>query len=185
MAQGFKNTRKGISARFTAEEASLLQKLFSDVADTLEPEVSDETDPLASLIGISENSAVPTDPAVARILPVASDDPEVADEYRRFTELSLRQQKIGYLQMAALDVEAQDVVLDAEHARGWAAALNDVRLTLATRLDITSDADASATATKTDWRKVDTVEDYMALVYNFVSWLLDTLMEAMLDTLEP
>ena len=117
------------------------------------------------------------------MLPVASDDPEVADEYRRYTEISLRQEKIGHLQLAAMDLEKLDVVLDAEHARAWAAALNDVRLTLAARLNIQNENDAQLIAEKTDWNAVEDIEDYMSLIYNFVSWLLDTLMEAMLDSL--
>lgn len=183
MAQGFKSGRKGLTARFNAEEASLLQKLFTDVATTLEPDTDEGQDPLAALVGISENVSAPTDPALARMLPVASDDPEVADEYRRYTEISLRQEKIGYLQLAAMDLEKHDVVLDAEHARAWAAALNDVRLTLAARLNIQNENDAQLIAEKTDWNAVEDIEDYMSLIYNFVSWLLDTLMEAMLDSL--
>lgn len=183
MAQGFKNTRKGLHARFNAEEAQLLQRLFHDVAEALAPEHDENQDEFAALVGISENASIPEDPAVARMLPVASDDPEVADEYRRYTDLSLRQTKIGNLKLAALDLESHDVYLNSEHARAWAAALNDVRLTLAARLDITAEEDAEKISNHTDWNSVDTVEDYMALVYNFVTWLLDTLMETMLDSL--
>ncbi|MDO4898652.1 MAG: DUF2017 domain-containing protein [Rothia sp. (in: high G+C Gram-positive bacteria)] len=184
MAQGFKSTPRGFTARFTPEEVQVLTQLFEDVALTLEPDEQPNADPLAALVGISEAAQVPQDPAVARMLPVASDDPEVADEFRRFTELSLRQSKIAALNMAAMDAQSGDVTLDAEHARAWASALNDVRLTLATRLGLKNEEDATRIAAHTDWKDVSTTEEYMALLYNFMTWLQDTLMDAMLSTLD-
>lgn len=184
MAQGFKSTPRGITARFTDEEVRILTQLFEDVALTLEPDEAPDADPLAALVGITENTSVPTDPAVARMLPVASDDPEVADEFRRFTELTLRQTKISHLRLAAMDLRSGDLALDGEHARAWATALNDVRLTLGSRLGINSEADAERVTSHTDWEKVETTEDYMALIYNFVSWLQETLMDSLLSQLD-
>lgn len=184
MAQGFHPSRKGIQARFTAEEADLLKRLFHDVMVALEPEEDESRDPLAAMLGIAEHAEVPTDPVLARMLPVASDDPEVADEFRRFTELSLRQQKIGHLKLAAMDLESPHITLNQEHAQAWSTALNDVRLTLAARLSIESDQDAANIAERTEWNDVETVEDYMALVYNFVTWLLDTLIESLIQGLD-
>ena len=78
MARGFKRTRKGIVGRFEAPEVRLLQKLFSDVAETLAPEPRDTDDPLEALVGWDEDVAEPTDPALRRLLPTASSDPEQA-----------------------------------------------------------------------------------------------------------
>lgn len=180
MAEPFSRTPRGLSARFTPEEVQVLTRLLEDVALALEPEQDPHADPLAALVGISESAAVPSDPAVARMLPVASDDPEVADEYRRFTDLSLRQAKISHLKLAAMDIQAGTVHLDTEHANAWAAALNDVRLTLGSRLGIASATDAQRIGEHTDWEQVETTEDYMALLYNFVTWLQDSLMQALL-----
>lgn len=184
MAQGFKATPRGITARFTDEEVRILTQLLEDVALTLEPEEDPAADPLAALVGISDNTAIPTDPAVARMLPVASDDPEVADDFRRYTELDLRHTKIANLRQAALDLRGGQPLLTLQGAQAWAAALNDVRLTLGARLNITSEEDAGRIGTHTDWEKVTTTEDYMALIYNFVSWLQETLMEALLNQLD-
>lgn len=184
MAEPFSRTTRGLTARFTPEEVQVLTRLFEDVALALEPEEDPNADPLAALVGISEKADVPADPAVARMLPVASDDPEVADEYRRFTDLSLRQAKISHLKLAAMDIQAGTVHLDTEHANAWAAALNDVRLTLGSRLGITSAADAERVGEHTDWDRVETTEDYMALLYNFATWLQDSLMQALLIGLE-
>lgn len=184
MATGFKSTPKGFSARFSEDEAELLKKLADDVVLALEADQDPEADPLAAMVGISENATIPQDAAVARMLPVASDDPEVADEFRRFTELTLRQQKKTHLALLAYDVLALDVELDREHAQAWAAALNDIRLTLGSRLEINSEDDAAQVAEFTSVAEVETVEEYMSVIYNFVTWLQDTLMEAMLTELE-
>ncbi|MFW0121188.1 DUF2017 domain-containing protein [Rothia sp. CCM 9419] len=183
MAQGFKATPRGYTAQFSATEAELLGKLFNDVATALTPDEQPEKDPLAALIGITENTDIPEDPAVARMLPVASDDPEVADEYRRYTELSLRQHKIGNLKLAHMQVQHQNITLNDEHAQAWASALNDVRLTLAERLNIHSEEQAEKIGEYTNNNTVETVEEYMSFVYNFITWLQDTLMEAMLSQL--
>ncbi|ORC22250.1 MULTISPECIES: DUF2017 domain-containing protein [Rothia] len=184
MAQPFMSTARGITARFTPEEVEVLTRLFEDVALALEPESSPDDDPLAALVGISENVDVPSDPAVARMLPVASDDPEVADEYRRFTDLTLRRAKIEHLTQAAMDIQGGTVRLDTAGAHSWAAALNDVRLTLGARLGIASAADADRVGEQTDWHSVETTEDYMALLYNFVTWLQDSLMQTLLEGID-
>ena len=36
----------------------------------------------------------------------------------------------------------------------------------------------------TDWSKVENDDDYLAVVYNFVTWVQDSLMVAMLDSME-
>lgn len=184
MAEPFTPTSRGITARFTPEEVQVLTRLFEDVALALEPEEDPNADPLAALVGISDTASVPSDPAVARMLPVASDDPEVADEYRRFTDLSLRRAKIEHLTQASMDLQAGVVRLDTERANSWAAALNDVRLTLGTRLGITTAEDADRIGEHTDWGSVESTEDYMALLYNFVTWLQESLMQSLLLGLE-
>lgn len=184
MATAFRSTPRGISAQFTADEAELLRKLADDVITALEPQGEAATDPLAAMVGINDQAQAPTDPALARLLPVASDDPEVADEYRRYTDIGLRQQKIGNLNLLSMDVAARDVVLNEEHAHAWASALNDIRLMIGTRLGIESDEDSAKIAQQNSVDEVETLEEYMAVIYNFLTWLQDTLMEALLVDLE-
>lgn len=183
MARGFKRTRKGIVGRFEAPEVRLLQKLFSDVAETLAPEPRDTDDPLEALVGWDEDVAEPTDPALRRLLPTASSDPEQAAEFRRLTDRSLRERRIAALRASSLALESDPVVLTTEQAQDVARALNDVRLVLASRLGIDSPQDAERVAELTDFGTAQTVEQYMGVVYNFVSWLQETLMEALLKTL--
>ncbi|WP_431812698.1 DUF2017 domain-containing protein [Kocuria sp. cx-455] len=183
MAHGFKKTRKGIVGRFEAPEVQLLQKLFSDVAETLEPQVRPDEDPLAAMVGIDQDASEPTDPALKRLLPGASTDPERAEEFRRLTDRSLREAKIGALKASSFALESDPVTLTVEQAQDFARSLNDIRLVLATRLDITTSEDAERVGEQVDFAAVEDIHDYMAVVYNFVSWLQESLMNALLKTL--
>ncbi|WP_336857241.1 DUF2017 domain-containing protein [Sinomonas albida] len=183
MAEPFTYGRRGISGRFEDAERELLRGLFRDVVALLEPDETPEEDPLAALVGINPEATEPEDPALLRLLPNASkDDAEEAREFRRLTERSLRESKAGALRAASLGLESRDVLLDAAGAEHWATALTDVRLVLAERLGIHSEEDAEKIHGVTDWSDVgdDDVDAYLALVYNFVTWLQTTLVDAML-----
>ncbi|MFD0853082.1 DUF2017 family protein, partial [Actinomadura adrarensis] len=71
------------------------------------------------------------------------DDGEAAGEFRRYTEMGLRDGKrqaaLTVLESLEADPDDVDVVLDEEKAQIWLRALNDVRLALGTRLDITEE----------------------------------------------
>lgn len=183
MAEPFTYGRKGISARFEDAERELLRGLFRDVVALLEPDERPDEDPLAALIGISPDASEPEDPAVKRLLPnISKDDADASLEFRRLTERSLRETKAGALRAAALGLESRDVVLDATAAAHWATALTDVRLVLAERLGVHTEEDAERIHAVADWSDVgdDDVDAYLALVYNFVTWLQTTLIDAMM-----
>ncbi|WP_026555365.1 DUF2017 domain-containing protein [Arthrobacter sp. 35W] len=182
MAKAFTSTRKGITAHLETGERDLLRKLFADIIDMLEPETPAHTDPLAALIGLDMDVQAPRDPALLRLLPnVVRDDDAAALEFRQLTERSLRETKIGALRAASLALESEKVVLDADAARLFAMALNDVRLVLAERLEIRDEEDADRIHQVQDWSKAEDVDSYLALVYNFVSWLQEGLVQAMLS----
>lgn len=182
MAQGFRATRRGITARLEPAEKQVLGKLFADVAEALAPDEHPQ-DPLERMLGVSADASAPEDPAVRRLLPDASTEPERAAEFRRYTERGLREAKIGALRQAALALETEPVRLDPEQAGAFGRALNDVRLVLADRLGIRSEADAERIGAHDDWSAVEDVETYMSLLYNFVSWLQETLVQALLQEL--
>ena len=99
MAKPFKSTRRGITGALEPGEARLLGALLEDVISMLEPETEPGDDPLAAIVGMSGADAeatAPDDSAVRRLLPdaVRGDDDE-ALAFRRLTERSLREQKIG------------------------------------------------------------------------------------------
>ncbi|MCO1338170.1 hypothetical protein BJH93_04560 [Kocuria polaris] len=151
-------------------------------------------DPLWALTGLSpedfgdgETPALepPSDPAVLRLLPDAvRDDPEASAAFRAMTERGLRQSKVAALRAATMVLESAHIVLDEAAAQRFAAALNDVRLVLAERLDIRTDADSERVHGVDDWADAESIDDYLALVYNFVSWVQESLMQALLETLD-
>lgn len=189
MAKAFKNGSRGITGSLHSAERKLLRELFGDIIHMLEERAEvhrlpDDIDPLYALTGIrpAELALPPIkDAALARLLPDASDDKEIADEHRRLTEADLISEKLGRLREAQFLLETDKIVLDPAGAQRFAQALNDVRLVLAQRLDIRDEADSERIAQMVDAKDVTSPEEYLALVYNLVSWVQDTLMYALMD----
>lgn len=186
MAKAFKNGLKGITGFLEPAERDLLRSLFSDVISMLEPEEREGQDPLAALIGLDMEVAVPSDRAMKRLLPdISKNDDGASLEFRQLTERSLRETKVGALRAAALDLDKDEIILTPQGAKHWSMALNDVRLVLAERLDIRDEADADHVHRMQDWSQAEDVESYLALVYNFATWLQESLVQAMLLSLAP
>jgi uncharacterized protein DUF2017 len=84
----------------------------------------------------------PQDPVLARLLPDGyQDDPKAAGEFRKYTESSLREAK-KYFAQVMLDTLPEvggRIQLTADQARDWMRALNDVRLMIGVRLEVTED----------------------------------------------
>lgn len=150
----------------------VLDSLARQVAAMLQPDHAPPTDPLAVMVGIDPDAERPDDPALARLLPDAFvDDPEASAEFRRFTEVEIRQRKVA---------DAQDVRetlatpgpwrMDGDRARRWLGFLNDVRLVFGTRLAVTEDP-------------VELSEDDPLLpafsVYGWLGMLQETLVESL------
>ncbi|GAA3692695.1 hypothetical protein GCM10022377_01430 [Zhihengliuella alba] len=204
MARAFKNTRRGVTGHLERAERDLLRNLFDDVITMLEPDddeplaappSSPERDPLWELTGLSPEDFAsgagaaaaepPRDPALRRLLPDAvKDDDTAAAEFRGLTEHALRQSKTASLRAAKLALETSRLHLDDASAPRFAAALNDVRLVLAERLGIETEEDAERVHRLEDWAEAESVDDYLALVYNFVTWAQDSLMVALTERFE-
>lgn len=185
MAKAFKYGLKGITGYLEPAERELVRSLIDDVISMLEPEEIAEQDPLAALIGLDMEVETPTDRAVLRLLPnVMKNDDGASLEFRQLTERTLRETKVGALRAVALDLDRDELVLTADAARHWSMALNDVRLVLAERLDIRDEADAEHVHRMQDWSQAEDVESYLALVYNFTTWLQESLVQAMLQSIE-
>ncbi len=185
VAKAFKYGLKGITGHLEPAERELLRGLLDDVISMLEPEERPDQDPLAALIGLDMDVKEPTDRALQRLLPnVMKDDAAASLEFRQLTERSLRESKVGALRATALGLDKEDLVLSPEDARHWSRALNDVRLVLAERLDIRDEEDADHIHTMQDWSQAEDVESYLALVYNFTTWLQESLVQAMLAAME-
>jgi hypothetical protein len=127
-------------------------------------------DPLAAAVGIAATAEPPQDPALLRLLPDAYlDDQASADDFRRFTELDLRQQKAANATLARRTLgRVADGVLEVDPAEGraWLLALTDLRLVLAVRFGI---ADPGTQE-----------ERDPPAVYDWLTWLQSTLVDALM-----
>jgi len=114
-----KRTRSGVyELRLSPEERDVLRGLPTQMRDALE-------------LGTD-------DPAVARLNPSAClDDAEVDAEYHQMMDDDLNAGRLEAL--AAFEATVDAPRLDEEEALAWMRAINDVRLLLGTRLDVTDD----------------------------------------------
>jgi hypothetical protein len=98
----------------------------------------EERDLLRSLPGQLRDLLSTEDPSLRRLTPPAyEDDPEREEEYRRLVRDDLLRRRVETLEVMESTIDAQ--TLDEEQLTAWLAALNDLRLVLGTRLDVTED----------------------------------------------
>ena len=167
-----------ITARFTTDEAALIQNLTAQLIGMLtersDRSVGDE-DPLAAQLGIGSMTAAPVDPALARLLPDAyRDDNEAASDYRRFTEVGLTERKIANARAVAMSLSGAPtglrrtiaVRLDDPAVQAWLRTLTDLRLVLAERMEIVTDEDAAAER-----------DEPMGMIFDWLGYLQATLLE--------
>jgi hypothetical protein len=180
-----------------APEAGLLADLLRDLLELLDedslsaPSASDapsrSTDPLAAELGLEgfgdlgsdKPVAQPRDPALARLFPDAySDDPEAAAEFRRYTQSELgaerrRRASVAVSSLARVPGGGR-LSLSEKEALAWLGALNDMRLVLGTRLEITEDDQEPGQ----DFGPDDPRAAYVP-VYYYLGYLQETLVEAL------
>lgn len=182
-----------IIAGVVADVAELLGTSITDVSGGADLGPSEGPEGQGAVVGWpapwpSEAPGVPADPAVARLLPPAShDDGDLASEFRRLTESDLRAAKVANLRLvhrSLLGREGLLLVEDADAPR-WAAVLTDLRLVLSDRLGITTDDDAervyAVAAGESGDPAQDEVDHALATLYAALTWLQETLVQAMLD----
>ena len=147
-----KRTRSGVfELRLSPEERDVLRGLPAQMRDALE-------------LGND-------DPAVARLNPSAClDDAEVDAEFHQMMDDDLNAGRLQALDAFEATVDATS--LDEEAALAWMRAINDVRLLLGTRLDVSDDPGK---------RHVD-ADDPRApgfALYDYLSLLTQELVEAL------
>jgi hypothetical protein len=103
------------------------------------------------------------DPVVERLFPPGyADDPELARQYRELVHSDLNTQRLASLQVVEDTLEAKQ--LDAEQMGAWLTVVNDLRLVLGTRLDVTEDM-------AEDGVPDDDPRAPAFAVYGFLTWL--------------
>jgi len=157
-------------------------------------------DPLAGLASRGSGPPEPEDPAVRRLLPTASEDAEVAEEFRRLVEPDLRELKIARLLALVRALHrCERLAVPVERADLLSGALVDVRLVLAERLGL--DTDEAADELYRDLALVSYDDDgepvvagqrgpvaalrlHLGTVYAALTWLQESLVTAQLADLE-
>ncbi|MFF3017472.1 DUF2017 domain-containing protein [Streptomyces sp. NPDC057939] len=180
-------------------EISILRSLAVQLLELIgpgEPEPAADADPLAVLFASDGPSEPPSDPALARLFPDAyggpgagpKDDPEElrarSSEFRRFTENDLRTRKRedALAVVRSLDglTPAGDgaavLELTGELPHRWLGALNDLRLTIAARLDITEDDESAVLFRLPD----EDPRKPMVMAYLWLGGLQETLIETLI-----
>ena len=175
---GFRRTFGGrIVLRADEVERGILGDVVTQLVDFVRPQDDPDADPLARLVGIDPDAERPDDPALARLFPDAySDDDEAADEFRRFTERSLRETKVAHADtvLACLARSGDKVVLSRVEAQAWLGTLNDLRLTLGSRLGIQEDNHELLASLAEDDPAFSVFH-----VYDWLTFLQDTLVQAL------
>ena len=123
------------------------------------------------------------DPALERLLPAGHrEDSQAAAEFRRLTEDGLRRAKAGRLETAirALREGPDTVELDQDGAVAMVVALTDVRLVLGERLGLRDDEDVDRLDSLVGELDPDDPIVHAAAVYDFLTWLQETLAHALL-----
>jgi Domain of unknown function (DUF2017) len=136
-----------------------------------------DADALAAMVGFSDNTELPDDPVLARLLPDAyRDDPDASGEFRRYTESGLRSGKAAAARtvLATLPPAGGRIRLSEPEAQAWLRALNDVRLALGVRLEVTDDFDDQVANMEPD----DPRASYIG-VYQWLAFLQETLVRAL------
>ena len=208
MARGFKRKGEVFVAKLDAVERGLVVGLMEQVREILEPEADnpgdaggDAFDQIVAGLGgsgwgvsVSPEDQAPgvppspgdleqRDPALERLLPAAHrEDEQIAAEFRRFTEQGLRARKVANLSTAIAvlaAVEDQRVELDQAQAVAMVVSLTDVRLVLGERLGLRTDEDLDVLEAEVASLDEDDPAVYALAVYDFLTWLQETLAHAL------
>ncbi|WP_405903533.1 DUF2017 domain-containing protein [Streptomyces sp. NBC_00656] len=193
MAGHFEATPGGGAAVALDEvEIAILRSLAVQLLELIGPgdEPAEGEDPLAALFAEGP-SEPPSDPALARLFPEAygDDDTELraaSAEFRRFTENDLRTRKRDDALVVVRTLDALTpaeggaavLTLAADECRSWLGSLNDLRLTIGTRLEV-SDEDGGEDGSlyrlpDSDPRKP------MVMAYLWLGALQETLVETLM-----
>ncbi|MBC7272629.1 MAG: DUF2017 domain-containing protein [Streptomyces sp.] len=179
-------------------EISIIRSLAVQLLELIGPGPAEDApdDPLAELFAEGP-SEPPSDPVLKRLFPDAYDDPEGAPsaaeaeerraysaEFRRYTENDLRAGKrdnalavIRSLDGLSAAGEGGAVLkLSPDDSRLWLGALNDLRLAIGSRLEITDEDDTDLLYRLPD----DDPRKPMVMAYLWLGGLQETLVSTLL-----
>jgi hypothetical protein len=210
MAHAFRRRADGsLACRLDGEEKAIISQVAQETADLIRADLGIDADgdvlrraalsedPLRRLEAefAGREAREPADPAVQRLFPAASEDPQLAAEYRRLGQQDLADGKLADLRtvMKILDRTGgghSEVVIDDAESLAMLRALNDVRIVLANRLGLKRDGDFDTVrmlqqigerveGTESSGDDEHVGSDIVIAVYELLSWLQESLLRAL------
>ena len=171
---------RGLHVSLEEVEVALLQSLARQLEGLVGPRDDPDADPLVALVGIDPLAQTPDDPALRRLLPDAYiDDEAAAGEFRRYTERDLREAKAGNARLvdAQLESHGREVTISGDAIACWLGFLNDTRLTIGARLEISEENhDALADLPDSDPRAG------LFQVYDWLTFLQESIVQRLLPS---
>jgi hypothetical protein len=163
----FRRNGRHCVATFAVDEVRVLRKVAAEV------------------VGLLTDGFDRDDPVVARLFPdIYPEDAEDAAEFRLYTEGELKTGKIdqaGAILAALPSNGGGEVRLDAEAAEAWLRALNDARLAMGTRLDISADTDLGEELDDAVLRDPTSTRVFQLSVYAYLGYLQESLLNALIE----
>jgi hypothetical protein len=163
----FRRNGRHCVATFAVDEVRVLRKVAAEV------------------VGLLTDGFDRDDPVVGRLFPdIYPDDAENSAEFRLYTEGDLKTGKIdqaGAILAALPSSGGGEVRLDDEAAEAWLRALNDARLAMGTRLDISADTDLGEELDDAVLRDPTSTRVFQLSVYAYLGYLQESLLNAMTD----
>jgi Domain of unknown function (DUF2017) len=135
------------------------------------------------VVGLLTDGFDHSDPVVDRLFPdVYPSAPRESAEFRRLTEGDLKTAKIdqaGAILASLPEGGSGEVRLDAEGAQAWLRALNDARLALGIRLEITDDTVLEAELDRAIAEDRSSARVFQLSVYSYLGYLQESLLAAL------
>lgn len=151
MRRGVRRLRDGrFEVKLPDEEREMLHEILPQLRAALEGDAS-------------------ADPGFKRLFPVAyAQDPEHEAEYRALVGDELLTKRLAQVDLVLSTIDAPHLTEDELFA--WMGSVNDLRLVLGTRLDVSEETDLA----------VDPADPEAAAysLYGYLGWLLEMLVEA-------
>jgi hypothetical protein len=146
-----RRTRRGdFEVRLPDEERALLRDLVPQLRTILDNDLSD--------------------PSLRRLFPTAyPDDPERDQEYRQLVGDELLERRRAALDTLLATVDATR--LSEDELTAWMGSVNDLRLVLGTRLDVSEDMDPVP--------EPDDPNAPLLVLYGYLGYLLESIVEAL------
>lgn len=158
--------------RLEAEEAGMLDHLVGQLIGLVQSHSSTtlDPDPLFASLEVGGSDELPEDPALAALFPNAFEDTEEAAQFRRVTEQGLINRKLqdamqvtGDLGLGRADPDsAVEVSITEASLLPWLRTVTSLRIALAARIGIGSDADHDRLIDDEDTRGTVMVYDWLA-----------------------